>query len=132
MNTIELAQAAATPNSGQSLLFTWGPLVLMFVVLYFLLIRPQQKRQKTRNQMLASLKKGDKVVTIGGLHGTIQDINDDTVVLRVNDVTRMTFDRSAINSVTQSAPVSAKAEKADKPEKAADKAEKIETSEVKS
>lgn len=117
------------------MLFTWGPLVLMFVVLYFLLIRPQQKRQKTRNQMLSSLKKGDKVVTIGGMHGTIQDINDDTVVLRVNDVTRMTFDRSAINSVTQSAPVSAKAEKAEKTEKAADKAadkaEKTESAEVK-
>jgi preprotein translocase subunit YajC len=135
LNTIELAQAAAAPNSSQSMLFTWGPLVLMFVVLYFLLIRPQQKRQKTRNQMLSSLKKGDKVVTIGGMHGTIQDINDDTVVLRVNDVTRMTFDRSAINSVTQSAPVSAKAEKAEKTEKAADKAadkaEKTESAEVK-
>ncbi|MFC0212563.1 preprotein translocase subunit YajC [Paenibacillus chartarius] len=105
MNTILLAADPAAPaDTTTSLLYTWGPLVLMFVVLYFLLIRPQQKRQKTRNQMLNSLKKGDKVVTIGGLHGTIQEITDDTVVLRVNDVTRMTFDRSAINSVTASAP----------------------------
>jgi preprotein translocase subunit YajC len=132
MNTIELAQAAGTANSGQSMLFTWGPLVLMFVVLYFLLIRPQQRRQKTRNQMLGALKKGDKVVTIGGLHGTIQEITDDTVVLRVNDVTRMTFDRSAINSVTQQAPASAKADKVEKTEKAAEKSEKTEAAEVKS
>lgn len=94
----ELADAA-TSGSG-NLLITYGPLVLMFVVLYFLLIRPQQRRQKTRSQMLNSLKKGDKVVTIGGLHGTIMEITDDIVVLRVNDATKMTFDRSAINAVS--------------------------------
>nr|WP_248930953.1 preprotein translocase subunit YajC [Paenibacillus hamazuiensis] len=88
------------------MLVTYGPLVLMFVVLYFLLIRPQQKRQKTRSMMLNSLKKGDKVVTIGGLHGTILEITDDIVVLRVNDVTKLTFDRSAVNSVTSSATAS--------------------------
>jgi preprotein translocase subunit YajC len=92
-------QLAADPASGGNLLYTYGPLVLMFVVLYFLLIRPQQKKQKTRNQMLQALKKGDKVVTIGGLHGTIMEITDDIIVLRVNDATKMTFDRSAINAV---------------------------------
>lgn len=93
--------AADTTGSG-NLLFTYGPLILMFVVLYFLLIRPQQKKQKIRNQMLGALKKGDKVVTIGGLHGTIMEITDDSCVLRVNDATKMTFDRSAINSVVKS------------------------------
>lgn len=71
----------------------------MFAVFYFLLIRPQQKRQKQRAQMLNELKKGDKVVTIGGLHGTIAELTDDTVVIRVNDVTKLTFDRSAVNTV---------------------------------
>jgi len=71
----------------------------MFAVFYFLLIRPQQKRQKQRNEMLNNLKKGDKVVTIGGLHGTIAELTDDTVVLRVNDVTKLTFNRAAIDSV---------------------------------
>ena len=71
----------------------------MIAVFYFLLIRPQQKKQKTRNAMLSALKKGDKIVTIGGLHGTIMEITDDTVVLRVNDVTKMTFDRSSISHV---------------------------------
>lgn len=74
------------------------PFIIMFAVFYFLLIRPQQKRQKQRNQMLSELKKGDKVITIGGLHGTIAELTDDTVVLRVNDVTKLTFDRSAVNS----------------------------------
>jgi preprotein translocase subunit YajC len=93
----ELADTATTGGSS-NILITYGPLVLMFVVLYFLLIRPQQRKQKTRNQMLNSLKKGDKVVTIGGLHGTIMEITDDIVVLRVNDATKMTFDRSAVNA----------------------------------
>jgi preprotein translocase subunit YajC len=75
------------------------PLILMVVVFYFLIMRPQQKRNKERNKMLSALKKGDKIVTIGGLHGIISEITDDTVVLRVNDVTKLTFDRSAINNV---------------------------------
>ncbi|MCY9512942.1 preprotein translocase subunit YajC [Paenibacillus apiarius] len=78
------------------------PFIAMFAVFYFLLIRPQQKKQKQRNSMLSALKKGDKIVTIGGLHGTIVEITDDIVVLRVNDVTKMTFDRSAISNIVTS------------------------------
>jgi len=93
----EFANAGAT---GGSAWVTFLPLIVMVVLFYFLLIRPQQKRTKTRNMMLGNLKKGDKVVTIGGLHGTITEITDDAVVLLVNDSTRLRFDRSAINSVT--------------------------------
>ena len=98
-----LAQEGTTGGTGS----IWGlimPFVLMIAVFYFLLIRPQQKRQKQRNLMLSQLKKGDKVTTIGGLHGTIVELTDDTVVLRVNDTGRMTFDRTAINTVIESAP----------------------------
>ena len=103
-----LAASGASGSAGvEGFLVTYGPLVLMFVVLYFLLIRPQQKRQKARNMMLGNLKKGDKVVTIGGLHGTILEITDDTVILRVNDVTKLTFERSAINTVQSSPAASA-------------------------
>lgn len=90
-------QLAANTGGGGSILGLVGPFVLMFVVFYFLLIRPQQKKTKTRNAMLKSLKKGDKIVTIGGLHGTIMELSDDIVVLRVNDVTRLTFDRGSIS-----------------------------------
>lgn len=83
-------------------LVQYSPLILMFAVLYFLLIRPQQKKQKARNALLNALKKNDKVITIGGLHGTIVEITDDVVVLRVNDATKLTFDRSAVNSVLSS------------------------------
>jgi len=105
------AAQTAQPTGIEGYLYTYGPLVLMFVVLYFLLIRPQQKRQKTRNMMLGNLKKGDKVVTIGGLHGTIMELTDDTVILRVNDVTKLTFERSAVNAVQAGAASSASEEK---------------------
>ncbi|PTM58326.1 preprotein translocase subunit YajC [Desmospora activa] len=75
------------------------PLILIFAVFYFLLLRPQQKRQKERNTMLSSLKKGDKVITIGGLHGTIMDLNDERISLKVNENTRLTFERSSVNAV---------------------------------
>ncbi|ANF98039.1 preprotein translocase subunit YajC [Paenibacillus bovis] len=91
---------AAAAGGGTGILGAIVPFVLMFVVFYFLLIRPQQKKQKQRNMMLNTLGKGDKVVTIGGLHGTITEITDDIVVLRVNDVTKLTFDRSAISHST--------------------------------
>lgn len=89
--------AATTPSTGGSLISFIIPLVLMFAVFYFLLIRPQKKKQATRNNMLNALQKGDKIVTIGGLHGTLLELADDTVVIRVNDVTKLTFDRNAIS-----------------------------------
>lgn len=77
------------------------PLALMFAVFYFLLIRPQQKRQKARNSMLDSLQKGDSVIKIGGIHGNIVDINDEKVTLKVNDDMRLTFERNSINAVVK-------------------------------
>ncbi|WP_166238790.1 preprotein translocase subunit YajC [Paenibacillus turpanensis] len=93
---------AATPGGVEGIFGMLWPFILMFAVFYFLLIRPQQKKQKQRNMMLSNLKKGDKITTIGGLHGTILEMTDDTVVLRVNDVTKLTFDRSAISNVISS------------------------------
>ncbi|WP_019423663.1 preprotein translocase subunit YajC [Paenibacillus profundus] len=94
--------AGADAAGGGGIMAMLLPFIAMFAVFYFLLIRPQQKKQKQRNSMLTALKKGDKIVTIGGLHGTIVEITDDIVVLRVNDVTKMTFDRSAISNIVTS------------------------------
>ncbi|MCA0755248.1 preprotein translocase subunit YajC [Paenibacillus sp. N4] len=93
----------ATGGAGGIIGMIW-PFILMFAVFYFLLIRPQQKKQKQRTVMLNQIKKGDKISTIGGLHGTVVELTDDTVVLRVNDTTKMTFERSAINTIINSAP----------------------------
>lgn len=85
--------------AGGGLLGTVGPLILMFVLFYFLLIRPQQKRQKAVQQMQSELKKGDRVVTIGGLHGFVDSLDEDKVVIRCGDGSRLTYDRSAIRDV---------------------------------
>ena len=83
------------------MLGTIGPLLLMFVLFYFLLIRPQQKRQKAVQQMQSDLKKGDKVVTIGGLHGFVDAIDEGKVVIKCGDGSRLTYDRAAIREVTE-------------------------------
>lgn len=78
------------------------PIILMFVIFYFLLIRPQQKRQKQVREMQDNLQKGDKVITIGGFHGTIHAIDENTIIIISNDGTKLTYDRSAIREVVQS------------------------------
>jgi preprotein translocase subunit YajC len=80
-------------------LATLLPLIAMFVIFYFLLIRPQQKRQKQVRQMQSELKKGDAVVTIGGFHGVIHALDEGTVVLQAGDGSKLTYDRSAIRDV---------------------------------
>ncbi|WP_203361627.1 preprotein translocase subunit YajC [Bacillus sp. REN10] len=76
-------------------------LLLMFVLFYFLLIRPQQKRQKAVAAMQSNLQKGDKIVTIGGLHGFIDAIDEGTVVIKCGDGSRLTYDRNAIREVVE-------------------------------
>ncbi len=76
-------------------------LVAMFAIFYFLLIRPNTKREKERREMLSSLSKGDSVVTAGGIHGTIVGLNEKSVVLRVSDdpPVKMEFQRSSVSRV---------------------------------
>ena len=76
------------------------PLILMFVVFYFLLIRPQQKRQREHGEMVKNLKKGDRVVTSGGIIGTVHTLQDDFVVLKIGDQdTKIEVLRSAIQDI---------------------------------
>jgi len=83
------------------MLATIAPLLVMFVLFYFLLIRPQQKRQKAVQTMQNELQKGDKIVTIGGLHGIVDAIDEGTVVIKCGDGSRLTYDRAAIREVSQ-------------------------------
>ncbi|MEI6691443.1 MAG: preprotein translocase subunit YajC [Chlorobium sp.] len=86
-----------TPNQFIQLV----PLVLIFIVFYFFMIRPQQKKQKDREKVLDSLKRGDKIVTIGGAHGIVAGIDPDkkTVLVQVSDTTKIKFDRTAIANI---------------------------------
>lgn len=78
-------------------ILAFAPLIVMFVVFYFLLLRPQQKRQKELSQMIQNLKKGDRVVTSGGVIGTIAGVQNDYVILKVGDgETKMEILKSAV------------------------------------
>src|SRR3989338_8087573 len=101
LNTVSIAQAAAPSAGGSSnMLVSFLPLILMFVIFYLLLIRPQQKRQKALQLMIKNLKKGDKVTTSGGMIGTVLGVAEDKVVLKVgeNEV-KLEFEKSAISGL---------------------------------
>lgn len=89
----------------EGMLGTVGPLILMFVLFYFLLIRPQQKRQKNVQQMQSNLSKGDRIVTIGGLHGFVDSVDEDKVVIKCGDGSRLTYDRAAVREVLEASAV---------------------------
>ncbi len=76
------------------------PFLLIIIVFYFFMIRPQQKKQKEREKILDALKKGDRVVTIGGLHGTVVEINNEKKIVTIEaGGVKLRFDRSAISTV---------------------------------
>ena len=85
-----------------NILVSMFPLILMFVIFYFLLIRPQQKKQKDHALMLTNLKKGDRVVTSGGIIGNVIGVDEHQVVLKVGeDGVKLEFERSAISHLTK-------------------------------
>ena len=100
-----LAQAAggASPAAGGgSAGFT--PIIMMgclFVVFYFMLIRPQSQKQKQQQAMINAVKTGDKIVTVGGMHGLVANVKDTTILLKVADNVKVEIDKSAIAGVTK-------------------------------
>lgn len=105
LHTADLAYAASGPpggSGGSSALLTQVVFfAAIFAIFYFLLIRPQQRQKRAREAMLAAVKKGDRVVTSGGLHGTVINLNEHTVTLRVADQVKLEFDRSALGRVVE-------------------------------
>ena len=110
----------------------FGAIILIF---YFLIIRPQKKRDKETQAMLDALKKGDKIITIGGIHGTVVAVKEKTVVIKVDDNARIEFLKSAVSTVvnkdaSKAAPAKKKEAKAEeakaveaKPEEASESEE---------
>jgi preprotein translocase subunit YajC len=102
LSGLALLQAApAAGNPTGSMLTTIIPFGLVFVIFYFLIIRPQNKKQKETQKMIEAVKKGDKVITAGGVHAVVYSVDDKekTVILKVDDNTKMKFSKSAIASV---------------------------------
>jgi preprotein translocase subunit YajC len=79
------------------------PLIIIFVIFYFLLIRPQQKKQKDHQAMIGSLKKGDKVVTTGGIYGLIEQVGEKTITLKISENVKVKFGKGYVASVRSTA-----------------------------
>ncbi len=99
-----LAYAMGTGGSGSSGgegagFISFVPLLLMFAIFYFLLIRPQQKKSKQHRELLGALKKGDKVVSSGGLHGIVTGLTDDVVTMEIAPKVRVKVSRGSISAV---------------------------------
>lgn len=114
--TTSSASTTATTGSMWTTLITFGLIILIF---YFLIIRPQKKRDKEARDMLAAMKKGDKIVTIGGIRGTVAVVKEKTVIVKVDDNTRIEFTKNAISQILdkKEEPSSAKKDKVEKVEK---------------
>jgi len=100
MISLAWAQAAVPGRSG-GLLEMVMPLAIMFLVFYFLLIRPQQKKSKEHSALLKNLKKGDPVVTSGGIHGVVYGLTDQVVTLDIDNEVKLKVDRMQISRVNK-------------------------------
>jgi preprotein translocase subunit YajC len=102
---IDLAYAMGTQPGGSggqgSSLMTFLPIILIFVIFYFLLIRPQQKQRKEHQNLLANLKVGDTILTSGGIYGRITGIKDDRLTVEISDKVRVKISRSHIAGVVK-------------------------------
>jgi preprotein translocase subunit YajC len=101
MVSILLAQTTApAPGAGGGLLNIL-PFVLMFVVAYYVMIRPQMRRQKEQAKLVSSLKTGDRVVTSSGIHGLISNVKETTVIVKVADNVKLEMEKTAVTTVVK-------------------------------
>ena len=87
------------PEGGGGLAGLFLPFLLVFIVFYFFIIRPQKRREDTRKAMIEAVKKGDRIVTIGGVHGTVTKVDENSVLAQVDDNVKLRFDKNAVASV---------------------------------
>ena len=114
-STLFLAQEPAPADGGGFGIFPF--LILMLVMMYFLTIRPQRKKQKELQEQIEALKSGDRVVTAGGLHGLITNIKDKTIILKVADNVKLEFEKSSVTTVIKKEQPGKDKELADTPAK---------------
>lgn len=113
MSFVPLLQEAQQQAGQGNIVVSILPFILIIAIFYFFIIRPQNKKQKETEKMINALKKGDKVVTIGGIHGVVSSTKEKTVVVKVDKETFIEFNRSAVAAVvTESAGKPSKNKKA--------------------
>ena len=107
MNSLYLSLLMGAPQGGEgggaSSLVSFLPLVAIVAIFYFLILRPQNKKQKETQKMLGALKKGDRIVTIGGIHGVIQSVKESTIIVKVDENVKLEFNRGTISGVVSQA-----------------------------
>jgi preprotein translocase subunit YajC len=103
MFALFLAQAPApSPAGAGSGLIGMLPFVFIFVIMYYVMLRPQMRRQKEQAKLVASLKTGDRVVTASGIHGLISNVKDKTVIVKVADNVKLEMEKTAVTNVLKS------------------------------
>jgi len=95
------AQAPASPGAG---LVSILPFVFIFVIMYYVMLRPQLRRQKDQARLVSALKTGDRVVTSSGIHGLISNVKDTTVIVKVADNVKIEMEKTAVTNVLKSEP----------------------------
>lgn len=98
-----LAQTPAAPASGSSGIGAFIPFIFIFIIMYFVLLRPQMRRQKEQQRLVSALKTGDRVVTNAGIHGLISNVKDTTVIVKVADNVKIEMEKTAITNVVKAA-----------------------------
>ena len=100
MFSLLLAQApAASPSAPGAGLISMLPFVFIFVIMYYVMLRPQMRRQKEQARLVSSLKTGDRVVTTSGIHGLISNVKETTVIVKVADNVKLEMEKTAVTNV---------------------------------
>lgn len=94
-----MAPQGGSGAGGGSMVSTFVMFGAIFLIFYFMIIRPQQKRAKEREKLLSSIEKGDKVITSGGVHGTVAGVEEKTILLQVTENVKLKIERSAIATI---------------------------------
>ncbi|MDA0875230.1 MAG: preprotein translocase subunit YajC [Bacteroidetes bacterium] len=100
MSTLTFFLLGAPAGEQSNPLAMFLPLILIFIVFYFFIIRPQKKKEDQRKSMIEAVKKNDRVITIGGLHGTVTQVDETSVLVQVDSNTKLRVEKSAISSVS--------------------------------
>ena len=101
---IAQAQSASPAAGGPNPITSFIPLILIFIIMYFLLFRPQMRKQKEQQRLVSTLKTGDRVVTGSGIHGLISNVKETTVILKVADNVKIEIEKAAVANVLKSEP----------------------------
>lgn len=99
MNVLHLIGMTPQGTGGGGMTSTLIMFALIIVIFYFMILRPQQKRQKDRQKLLEAVQKGDKIITVGGMHGTVVGLEEKTLLVQISDNVKVKFEKTAVSTV---------------------------------